>query len=278
VVRVAVVGHVEWVEFARVPRLPRAGEIVRAERAWSQAAGGGSVAAAQLGKLAGDCLFLTAVGDDELGERARADLVAHPELTLHTARRPGPQRRAFTHLDAAGERTITIVGERLVPRGADPLPWDALEAVDALYFTGGDGAALRAARAARLLVATPRAMPALVEAGVPIDVLVASASDQGERYEPGTLASDPRWVILTEGERGGRWTGADGSAGRWPASPPPGPIVDSYGCGDSFAAGLVYGLGSGLRLPEALALGARCGAGCLTGDGPYPGQPAGDER
>ena len=28
--RVAVVGHVEWVEFARVPRLPAAGEIVHA--------------------------------------------------------------------------------------------------------------------------------------------------------------------------------------------------------------------------------------------------------
>jgi ribokinase len=271
--RVAVVGHVEWVEFARVPRLPEAGEIVHAERAWSEAAGGGSVAAAQLGKLAGDCLFLTAVGDDELGERARADLAAHPELTLHAARRAGPQRRAFTHVDAAGERAITIVGARLFPHGADPLPWSSLRGVDALYFAGGDAAALRAARAARVLVATPRAMPTLAEAGVAIDVLVASASDEGERYERGWLDPEPRWVARTDGTRGGRWAGADGSEGHWSPAPPPGPIADSYGCGDSFAAGLTYGLGAGLAWPEALEVGARCGAGCLTGHGPYPGQP-----
>ena len=45
--------------------------------------------------------------------------------------------------------------------------------------------------------------------------------------------------------------------------------VDAYGCGDSFAAGLTYGLGAGMPLAEALQLGARCGAWALTGRGPY---------
>ena len=52
----------------------------------------------------------------------------------------------------------------------------------------------------------------------------------------------------------------------------PGAPVDSYGCGDSFAAGLTYGLGAGMALPDALALAARCGAVCLTGRGPYERQ------
>jgi ribokinase len=52
--RVAVVGHVEWVEFARVQELPRAGEIVHATETWAEAAGGGAVAAVQLAKLAGE--------------------------------------------------------------------------------------------------------------------------------------------------------------------------------------------------------------------------------
>jgi ribokinase len=43
--------------------------------------------------------------------------------------------------------------------------------------------------------------------------------------------------------------------------------VDSYGCGDSFAAGLTVGLARGLPLEAALELGARCGATCLTGRG-----------
>ncbi|MGB2711191.1 MAG: PfkB family carbohydrate kinase, partial [Conexibacter sp.] len=57
-----------------------------------------------------------------------------------------------------------------------------------------------------------------------------------------------------------------------PAAPLPGPPVDAYGCGDSFAAGLTYGLAAGIELDAALALGARCGAHCLTGRGPYAGQ------
>ena len=55
--------------------------------------------------------------------------------------------------------------------------------------------------------------------------------------------------------------------GRWDAAPLPGPPVDSYGCGDSFVAGLTVGLARGLDLDGALALGARCGAACLTGRG-----------
>jgi ribokinase len=42
--------------------------------------------------------------------------------------------------------------------------------------------------------------------------------------------------------------------------------------GDSFAAGLTYGLGAGMAASEGLALAARCGAVCLTGRGPYERQ------
>jgi ribokinase len=48
--------------------------------------------------------------------------------------------------------------------------------------------------------------------------------------------------------------------------------VDAYGCGDSFAAGFTYGLGAGMSLEDALQLGARCGAACLAGRGPYTAQ------
>src|SRR5919198_5746783 len=67
--RVAVVGHVEWIEFARVERLPKPGEIIHAQEWWEDVGGGGSVAAVQLAKLAGGADFFTALGDDE---RARA--------------------------------------------------------------------------------------------------------------------------------------------------------------------------------------------------------------
>ncbi len=58
-------------------------------------------------------------------------------------------------------------------------------------------------------------------------------------------------------------------SGSWQATPLPGPKADAYGCGDSFAAALAYGLGAGMALDDAIALGARCGAAVLCGRGPY---------
>src|SRR5262249_43183953 len=139
--RVAVVGHVEWMECAGVERGPRAGEIVHASDAWEEPAGGGAVAAVQLARLAGTCLFLTALGDDELGHRAKRGLEEHG-VRVEAAWRPEPQRRGFVHLDAAGERTITVIGERLGPDGSDGLPWSELAECDAVYFTAGDAGAL----------------------------------------------------------------------------------------------------------------------------------------
>lgn len=270
-VRVAVVGHVEWVLFAEVERVPAPGEIVHARTAWEDAAGGGAVAAAQLAALAGEVDFLCAVGDDELGARAVAGL-RERGIRVHAALRPAPQRRAVTWLDARAERTITIVGERLVPRAEDDLPWSALADCDAVYLTAGDPGAVTAARAARVLVATPRAHDALGPAAVPLDALVLSAGDESERAWARGLAPPPAAVVETDGERGGRYRTPGGAEGRWVAARPPGPPVDAYGCGDSFAAGLTYGLGAGRSLDAALELAARCGAACLAGRGPYAGQ------
>ncbi len=269
--RVAVVGHVEWIEFARVPRVPEAGAIVHASETWEEPGGGGAVAAVQLAKLAGGATFFTALGNDALGHRAFAELTALG-LRVEAAWRDEPQRRGFVHVDARGERTITVIGDRLGPRGSDHLPWADLEGADAVYFTAGDAAALVHARSARRLVATARHLDPVAEAGVQVDVLVASAKDPGERYERGRLDSEPETVVRTEGDEGGSWEGPGGAAGRWEATPLPGPVSDAYGCGDSFAAGLTYGLGADLALPEALALGARCGAANFTGRGPYAGQ------
>jgi len=271
--RVAVVGHVEWLDFAVVDHVPVPGEIVTASEHFACAAGGGAVAAVQLRKLAGAAAFLTALGGDELAARAEAELREQHGIELYTARRPRLQRRAFSHLDAHAERTITVLGERLVPHGDDPLPWESLREADGVYLTGGDAAAARAARGARTLVASARAHETLLASGVVPDVLVASASDEKECAGAAALPA-PCWLVLTHGGQGGHWEGADGTRGSWPAARPPGAPVDAYGCGDSFAAGLTYGLAAGMGLDAALALAARCGAHCLTGRGPYAAQLA----
>jgi ribokinase len=262
--RAGVVGHVEWVDFAVVERLPAPGEIVVAREAFGDVGGGGGVAAVQMARLVGAAQLFTAVGDGAVLERLRAHGV-----TVHAAMRSGPQPRALTHLTDDGERTITVLGDRMVPSGADPLPWSSVGSLDAVYVTAGDAAAVRAARAARVVVATPRAAPGLLEAGVALDVVVLSAADAHEQGIVERLDPAPALVVRTRGRDGGTWTAADGRSGAWEAAPPPGEPVDAFGCGDGFAAALTLALGAGLDVAGAAGYAARVGAAVLTGRGPY---------
>lgn len=267
-----VVGHVEWVQFARVEHVPRAGEVVHASEPFEEPAGGGAVAAVQLSRLAGGSILITAFGEDDIGRRSRERLT-ELGVDVRAALPGGPTRRAVTLLDADGERTITTLGPRLEPpaelvREHCPPP----AGFDGVYFTAGDVDALRAARScARVLVASPRAVHALGH-GVELDALVLSGDDEGERERARSSAGEARLLVLTEGGRGGSYRERSGASGRWAATPLDAPPVDSYGCGDSFAAGLTFALAAGMATGEALALAARCGAACLTGRGPYERQ------
>jgi ribokinase len=275
--KVAVVGHVEWVQFARVSHVPCAGEVVHASDPFEEPAGGGAVAAVQLARLAGAAALVTALGGDDHGRRSVARLT-ELGVDVRASFVDVPSRRAVTLVDDAGERTITTFGPRLEPRAIEGRErWRSLEGIDALYFTAGDEAELRVARErARVLVASPRALDALGH-GVALDALVMSGDDEIELRAAPPALEEAELVVWTEGEHGGRYRRRDGETGRWAAARPPGERVDSYGCGDSFAAGLTYGLGVGLDVAAALVLAARCGAACLTGRGPYGRQLTADE-
>jgi len=269
--RAAVLGHVEWVDFVRVERLPRSGEIVRALEAWEEPAGGGGVAAGQLAKLAGSCTLYTALGDDDRGRRAREEL---PRLNVRVAAatRDEPQRRAVTFVEAAGERTITVIGNRIAAVASDPLPWDELAHTDAVYVCAADAAAIRLARRARVVIATARILPVLREAAVELDALIGSKNDPAERYRDGDLEPPPKLVVRTDGAKGGEFGRPGGPVERFDAAPLPGPIVDTYGAGDSFAGALAYGLATQGSARAAIAFAARYGAAALTGRGAFAGQ------
>ena len=264
-VRVAVVGHVEWIDFLAVEHVPAAGEIVQARESWGEAAGGGGVSAVQLARAAGGATLFTALGRDEFGRRSEAQLRELGVTVEVEWRDDEPQRRGFCYLDDEGERTISLLSEKLRPRRSAPLPWDELAAYDAVYFTGGDADALRAARAARVLVATARELPTLQEAAVALDALVGSASDPSERYSAGDLEPAPRLVVATEGARGGSFE----PGGRWEVPPLPGPHRDSYGAGDTFAAYLTLGLGEGLEPRAAVERAATAAAAALARRGAH---------
>lgn len=263
--RVGVVGHVEWIEFLAVARVPDAGDIVTARESWGEAGGGGGVAAARLAELAGEAVLFTALGDDAWG-RACVDGLEALGVRCRVAWRETEQRRGFCYVDDDGERTITLLSDKLRPRREESLPWDELAGFDAVYFTGGDADALRAARGARVLVATARELATLREAGVELDALVGSADDPDERYEPGDVEPSPRLVFTTEGADGGR---IEPGGRRWTAAEVPGPRADAYGAGDTFAARLTYALGEGRSPEDAAAFAALGSAEQLTRRGAH---------
>jgi ribokinase len=257
--RLAVIGHVEWVTHTDAPFIPAPGEIVHLSSPLSQPAGGGAVTAAALVRAGAEVSFFTAAADDvpvvEELERLGIRVLAAP--------RPAPQTRCLVMRDPGGERTICVVGENLHPTAEDPLPWDELAQCDGVYFTGGDPRTLQLARRARVLVVTARRFESLVESGVRADALVGSARDPGEQFDLARLKQQPAHVVVTDGAHGG--TG-------YSAVPPPAAPVDSYGAGDTFVAGLLYGLADGLEHEAALDLGARLAAEAVTWRGAYPPQ------
>ena len=117
--RVAVVGHVEWIEFARVERVPLPARSSTRSRTGRSPGAAGRWRPCSSPSWPASALFLTALGDDEVGHRAKDEL-ERLGVRMEVAWRPEPQRRAFVYVDSAGERTITVIGERLGPSGVRP--------------------------------------------------------------------------------------------------------------------------------------------------------------
>ena len=220
--RVAVVGHVEWIEFAVCARAPRRGdrarrrELAGARGRW----GGGGGAAPQArrrrhalhrfrGRRGGPPLRAWA---EELGLDVEGGVPARVAAARLRARRRC--RRADDH----GARAEARPGA-----GATRSGGSELDDADAVYFTAGDAEAVRHARRAGRWSRPRVALATLVAAGVELDVLVASAKDAGERYDAGSSTRRRASWCGPLGAAGGEWEAADGSSGRWEATPLPGP-------------------------------------------------------
>lgn len=253
---IAVIGHIEWGTFLKVPRLPTVGESVYALESWQEVCGGGSVAAMQAASLNGTCTFFTAVGNDDIAKQAIKQL-EKSGIVVYATTNEAQQTKSYIHIDDDSDRTITVV-ERFKPNGTDTtLPWEKLSEMDAVYFVSGDKQALLHARKAKIVISTTRVTKLLNETGVLIDVVVSSAKDNLETYKEGDIIPKPKAVVVTNGVHGGKINnGPTYQAEVVPSEK----VVDFYGCGDSFAAGLTFGLGQDLSLNDAIKIAAHSGA------------------
>ncbi len=262
----AVIGHIEWINFIKVDQLPKPGLISHSQKSLEYPAGGGAVIAKKLRELTnGEVHFFTALGNDYYGNQS-LNILENMGIKLHVAWSDKPTRKGFSVIDSEGERSITIIGERLAPSHKDNLDWSILNNMDGIFITAADKEIFKKSRIAKTLCTTPRVgLEIINESGIFLDALIGSNLDPGEFFSLNELKLMPKFVIKTEGENGGIIF----PGGRYKAIENKKIKVDSYGCGDSFAAGILYGLSSYLDIEECLNLAKIMGRNCSEHFGPY---------
>ena len=149
-----------------------------------------------------------------------AELTAHG-VQVEAEFVPRATRRGFTFIDENGERTITVIGDKLHPSTSHHLPWLELGRADGVYFTAGDVSALEAARRARMLVATSRELATLRRAGVEV------GRTGGKRGGPRRAVPPRRPRAASQAGRlrpRARWRVDPSLAGPFRAASLPGPV------------------------------------------------------
>ena len=265
--KLAVIGHIEWVTFLKVDQLPIAGEISHAKDYFEEAAGGAAVAAVQMARLINEPVdLITSLGKDNNGEKCYERLIKLG-LNLKVAWREKPTRKGISLISKDGERAITVIGERLQPIASDDLPWSDMKNYDGIFITATDKEGIRLASKARFVAATPRTgKAALKNSKVKINALIGSGLDPGEEINYEELVPKPDIYIATEGKLGGT---VYPKKYKYKAIKPSSQEIDTYGCGDCFAGAVTTALAAKLNLDQAIKIGAYCGAECSTHYGPY---------
>ncbi len=263
----AVIGHIEWINFLKVDLLPEPGIITHAKTSLELPAGGGALIAKTLYELSNNEIhFFTSLGRDYYGEKS-FDFFKKIGINLHVAWRSETTRKGFSLIDKKGERSITIIGKRLAPSFNDDLDWEILRDMDGIFITAGDNNLFKKAREANILCTTPRVGIDLInQSKVNLDAIIGSNLDPDESFLLSDLNEKHRYIIKTEGEKGGICI----PGGKFNAINNDSQKIDSYGCGDSFAAGILYGLTESWPIEKALKLGTVLGRNCIEHFGPYP--------
>ena len=194
--KLAVVGHVEWVAFMEVNTFPESGKIGHAKQYLEEPAGGAAVIAVQLAKLTKQPIDLfTSLGKDQYGKKAISRLKGLG-INMKVAWSDEGTRRAISIVDSRGDRAITVIGKRLQPSGRDSLPWNQLKHYDGVFVTATDSEGLYKCRQSRFLGATPRIKIETIEkANIQLDALIGSGLDPQEKVPKNSLSKIPRLII-----------------------------------------------------------------------------------
>jgi ribokinase len=193
----------------------------------------------------------------------------------------GESGRAYILTDREGERTILVAPNTNDDLKEADLPWEALETADYLHLTAlvGDGPlaaqraiAVRVPEGVRLSLDpgewyARRGWAAMEDILDHLETLLVTETEW--RQLGGDPQVHPNWapplVLIKRGARGARLL----TPLRYLDFPVElgGPLVDTLGAGDVFAAGYLAGRLSGLHLNACVRLGNRAAAVSLRGAG-----------
>jgi sugar/nucleoside kinase (ribokinase family) len=203
----------------------------------------------------------TGVLIDPSGERSFAHCVGAPKLM--------DKAMFFEHLDFFARSSMMLVGYySLMPNLEGDLP----EIMAAIRQTGcqtaletaGDGGSMQPLD--RILPHLDVYMPSIAEA-----THQTGLEDPERIIDIYRNCGAPGLLGVKLGTKGALLSPAAGQYVAIDCLPPPGPVVDTTGAGDSFFAGVLTGLLRGLDIEQCGRLGAAAGACCVTGYGASAG-------
>lgn len=272
------------------PNLPRPGETVLGHTFDMGPGGKGSNQAIGARRLGADVRLVVKLGEDRFADDAR-QLFQEEGLagdTILTA--PTHTGVGLILVNERGDNMISVA-----PGANARLSGEDLDRIDGL-FTGATHllcqleatgelfveAARRAKEEGVTVILNPapardlpdeayRLIDVLVPNQTELDMLTGGRQEETQSAARGLIERGVGQVVVTMGEEGALWVDGDGHAEKFPAVPVE--AVDTTGAGDAFTAGLAAGLSEGLPIDEAIRLGVRAGAFCVTHLGVIDGLP-----
>jgi len=295
---VVVVGSYNASATLEVPRFPRPGETLVAERLEWGPGGKGANQAIGIRRLGISTLFIVSLGSDSLGTQARETLLSEglPAEGLLTGN--GPTGFAMILVDATGENTIAIAPGANAELTASTIlgRFEAtLRSCQAVVLQLectlelASGIASWAHQAGKTIILNPApARPIEQSMLSQVDVLTPNEGELrllckslGFDTGPGTdvlaatlVEHGVGNVVVTLGRRGALWASPSGVE-HFPAYSVD--VLDTTGAGDAFTAGLVAALVSKQTMPAAIDQGCRAGSFCVTRRGVIDGLAGAEE-
>ena len=292
--KVVVVGSTNTDMTVRVPRIPAPGETAGGRDFRVSGGGKGANQAVAAARSGATVAFLTAVGDDALGEQALARLGAEAIDLRMAQRMPGPSGVALIVVDDTGENAIAVAaganGE-LRPAHVQPLgdrlaPGDVvllqLEIPMAAVLTA---ATLAQARGARVVLnPAPAPVDGLPDALIQTVTVLVPNEHEAEQLT-GVRVDDAAGlahaaavlhargvpdVLITLGARGVFVSGPGGSR-LLPAFPVT--AIDTTAAGDVFCGALAVALTEGQSVEDAARFAAAAAAISVTRPGAQASAP-----